>query len=84
MTDHDRNRPSDDDAKANAALAKKRFAVLNLVRLVGLGVVLLGIAISQGATNAPPALGIVLALSGLVAFFFLPKTVAKGWRSDAE
>jgi hypothetical protein len=41
-----------------------------------------GIAISQGVIDLPAPLGWVLALVGVVDFFFAPRILARGWKSD--
>ncbi|MEP5937097.1 MAG: hypothetical protein ABJ239_02115 [Erythrobacter sp.] len=66
------------------ALAKQRFMLLNLVRLMGLAAVLIGIAITQGAIDLPFAVGVVLAVFGLLEFFLMPNILAKNWKSDEE
>lgn len=63
------------------ALAKRRFMLLNLVRLSGAALVLLGLAIAQGVIELPVVIGIILAAAGLFEFFFLPRLVARKWRS---
>lgn len=68
----------------NEALAKQRFMLMNLVRLVSLASVLFGIAVSQGVVDLPPTLGIVLAIAGFLGFFFGPNMLARGWRSDDQ
>lgn len=70
-----------DDAEA---LARGRYMMLNLVRFASLAAVLIGIAISQQAIDLPVPLGIVLAVLGLLGFFFLPNRIARRWRSDQE
>ncbi len=63
------------------ALARSRFMLLNLARLGGLAMVLIGIAIHYGKIPAPELAGYVLMPVGLVTFFFLPKFLASKWRS---
>lgn len=64
--------------------AKKRFMLLNLVRLAGIALVLIAIASSQLAPNVPPTLNILLALSGMGIFFFFPRHLASQWKSEDE
>jgi len=66
------------------ALAKKRFIALNLIRITGLVLVLLGIAIAQGVIDLPRMVGIVLALFGLYDFFFMPRMLANRWKSPDQ
>jgi hypothetical protein len=58
---------------------RQRFVIMNVARLGGLALVLLGIAITQGVFDLPFALGAVLAVIGLVDFFVLPVVLARAW-----
>lgn len=64
-------------------LAKRRFAVLNVMRLGGLALVMSGLAISQGVIDLPKELGMAIAAIGLLDFFFLPRLIARRW-SETE
>lgn len=64
--------------------AKQRFMLLNLVRLAGIALVLVAIAFSQMVSNVPAALNIVLGLTGMGIFFFMPRRLASQWKSDDE
>lgn len=64
------------------ALAAKRYTVINLVRLGSIVAVALGIAIAQEALALPYALGIAIALAGLVAFFFGPPLLVRRWKAS--
>lgn len=63
------------------ALAKRRFAVINLVRLGGLLMVLAGIAAQQGVLPLPDPIGLILVVLGLIEFFALPNVLARRWRT---
>lgn len=67
---------NDDDT-----VARNRFMLLNLVRVAGLVMVLIGLAIQYGKIPAPELLGYVLMGAGLVDFFFMPKLLARKWRT---
>lgn len=69
-----------DQAKAEAQ-AKHRYAILNLVRIGGLGLVLLGIAIARNIVPLPYLLGVVLAVAGLLGFFIAPTLLARRWKA---
>lgn len=58
---------------------RQRFVIMNVARLGGLALVLLGIAITQGVFDLPFALGAALALLGVVDFFVLPLVLARAW-----
>lgn len=63
------------------ARAAKRYLIMNGVRIVALAAVLLGLAIARSVIEAPYALGVALALTGLIAFFFAPRQLAKSWKA---
>lgn len=71
--------PQDDET-----LWRNRFIAINLVRIGGTAVVMLGLAIwytdllVEGGTIA---VGLPLALAGLVASFLGPKWLVARWRS---
>jgi len=75
---------TDQPTEQTEALAKQRFMLLNVVRLMGLAMVLVGIAITQGAIDLPFAVGVVLAIFGLLEFFLMPNIIAKSWRNSEE
>lgn len=62
-------------------LARNRFMVLNAIRLGGLILVLVAIAIGYGKIDAPVFIAYILAPLGLFEFFFLPNIVARKWRT---
>ena len=61
--------------------ARARFFILQLVRMAGVAMVLLGLAITQGAIDLPPAIGVVLVAAGFIDVFFVPRMLAKRWKS---
>lgn len=65
-------------------LARRRFAVLNVIRLGGLALVMFGLAITQGVIDLPRELGIVLTLVGMFDFFFVPRLFAKRWHESEK
>ena len=66
------------------ATARSRFMVLNAVRIGALVMVMLGIAIVQEAIDLPYALGVVLAVAGLVEFLFVPPLLATRWQASEK
>lgn len=63
-----------------------RYFALQVVRLSGALLVLLGVLVQAGKgpgplSALPPLAGIVMALAGLWDFFFLPRIVARRWRT---
>ena len=65
-------------------LARKRFMILQLVRLGGVAMAMLGAVIISGRLIDMPALGYALLVLGALEFFLLPNMVAKNWRSPDE
>lgn len=66
--------------EAAEARARTGYFVINAVRLSGLGLVLLGLAIARGMIDLPWAVGAVIAVVGLLEFFFLPRIIARAWK----
>jgi len=68
--------------KESEARARQRFIVLNALRFSGIALVLLGIALARGhiIPGLPWQVGGVIALAGLVEFFFAPPLIARAWR----
>ena len=64
--------------------AANRFAVLSLIRLASALCVVLGMPLVAGRIGNSPPLGIALILFGLLGFFFVPKMLARRWRSPPE
>lgn len=61
--------------------ARARFFILQMVRMAGVAMVLVGLAITQGAIDLPPAIGVVLIGIGFIDVFFVPRILAKRWKS---
>ena len=64
--------------------AKGRFIVMQLVRLSGVALVMLGLAITVGRTALPAPFGIVLVLIGLFEVLALPIILSRRWKSPPE
>lgn len=61
--------------------AVERVGLLHWLRLFSLGLVIVGFAIANEALPAPYWLSWVLAVGGLVAFFFGPPLLARRWKA---
>lgn len=61
--------------------AKRRFFLINIVRLSGLVMVLIALAIYYGRINAPVEAAYVLAVLGVIEFFFMPQYLSRKWRT---
>ena len=63
-------------------LAKQRYAILSMTRLIGVGLVILGILVTRQIIAWPEILGYILIAVGLFDVFFFPAVLARKWRSD--
>ncbi len=65
--------------------AAARFAVLQLVRLAGAAMLLLGVLLLSGKAawlpRLPDAAGYILIAIGMIDFFVVPLVLARRWRS---
>ncbi len=64
--------------------ARKRFIILNILRLSGAIVVMIGLAISAGRLfpDFPPLLGYLFVILGMIEFFLMPILLKKSWNRD--
>lgn len=65
-------------------VARNRFIVINLVRLVGTVMVLASMLILANAIEGPYALGYVLLAAGLFEIFAVPQLLARKWRTPLD
>ncbi|MFL0357412.1 hypothetical protein ACI5KX_13140 [Erythrobacter sp. GH1-10] len=65
-------------------LAQQRYLLMNGLRIGSLAAVLVGIAISRKVIDAPIAIAVVLAVGGLLGFFFGPRLLARKWKSGGD
>jgi len=61
--------------------ARQRFIAINLIRLSGMAMVLIAIAIHYRKIDAPEELAWALAALGVIEFFFVPQFLARRWRT---
>ena len=68
---------------AQEALAKKRFMAINLVRMSGVALILVGLLCAGDKIDIPMArrIGVTLIVIGMVDVFVVPTLLAKRWRS---
>ena len=67
------------------AKAQYRFLVINIVRISGAIMLVLGLAIiSRGVFDLPKGAGYVLFVVGIVDFMLVPLLLAKRWKSPKE
>lgn len=66
------------------AIWRRRFIIINLVRIGGTAIVLMGLAVWQTGwvrEGGWPALGFPLALLGLLISFGVPRWLVSQWRT---
>ena len=61
--------------------AKARFLVINLVRLTGVAMILVGVLATQKRIELPDAAAYLLIVLGLLEVFVFPRLLARRWRS---
>lgn len=54
---------------------------MSAIRFACIGLIMAGVAIAYDRIDAPQWLGFVLAIGGMIGFFYGPKQFAKNWRS---
>jgi hypothetical protein len=64
--------------------AKSRFIAIQLIRLTGVGMVMLGIAIMVGKVDLPRVAGYGLAAIGLFDAMAMPVILARRWRTPGR
>ena len=69
------------DHEAAEALARQRLIILSALRFSGIALVMLGFAIVRKVIDLPWAVGAVLAVVGVLEFFFLPRLIARRWNA---
>jgi hypothetical protein len=70
-------RPDDADART-------RWMVINLTRLVGVAMVLVGMLAVAGRIGIPPVAGYGFIAFGLFDVFWVPLILARKWRTPPE
>ena len=65
-------------------VAKGRFLIMSLSRLMGVVMVMVGVLIVNGNIEWPAFAGYVLIATGLVEIFVIPLVLAKRWRTPQE
>jgi hypothetical protein len=65
-------------------LARRRFMILNLIRLMGVGMAMIGILAVAGKIDLPAAAGYVLLIVGMIDAFFAPAILARRWKSPPQ
>lgn len=74
--------PVPQSAAEAEAQARNRFLFLNLMRLGGVIMVVIGIAIAREAIALPAPVGWLLIALGLVEMLVVPQMLVRIWRSE--
>lgn len=61
--------------------ARKRFLILQMIRLAGVAMTVFGAMIIAGRVIDFPELGYVLVVLGAIEFFAIPIMLARRWKS---
>lgn len=76
------NAPRDlSGAPEPSKLEKQRFMAMQMMRLMGAVLAILGVLIAGGKVDLPVLIGYVFVAIGLVDFFVMPKILARRWKS---
>ncbi len=65
----------------NEDLAKQRFLMLNMVRLMSTALLIVGLLIVAGKIDMPRPAGAAFAIFGLLELVLLPRFLARKWKS---
>lgn len=66
------------------SLAKQRFVMLGLIRLLSTALLVVGLLILAGKLDIPRPAGAAFAIFGLLELVFLPRFLASKWKSPGE
>jgi len=64
--------------------ARNRWAVIQVMRVLGFAMVLVGILMVRGVIEASALLGYILIGIGLLDGFLMPQFLARKWRTPPE
>jgi hypothetical protein len=62
-------------------LARKRWGLINLARLAGVGMVVISILGIRQVWDYPAPIAWILLVAGLIEIFVLPRVLARKWRT---
>lgn len=63
------------------AASRRRFLIISLSRLVGIGLVMLGLLFDNNVLIGPEWLKFALLAAGVMVIFITPRYLARKWRS---
>ena len=67
-----------------ATRARNRFIIIQLVRISGVALVLIGLLVMNGRINLPREAGFVLAAAGLFEAMLAPLLLARKWKTPPQ
>lgn len=68
----------------NEELAKKRFIIIQMVRLTGVALAMLGLLVIGGKIDLPREAGIAFFIVGLLEAMLLPTLLIRNWKSPPQ
>jgi hypothetical protein len=66
------------------ALARNRYMIIQMLRIFGVGLTIVGILIVRGKIDLDPIVGYALIVVGLLDAFGTPLVLARKWRTPPE
>ena len=66
------------------ARARNRFIIIQLVRISGVALVLIGLLVMNGRIDLPREAGFVLAAAGLLGAALAPLKLARKWKTPPQ
>ena len=76
--------PTDDKSRAETR-EQYRFLIINLCRITGAIMLVVGLAvIAREAFGLPKAIGYLLFLVGMIGFMLVPVLLSKRWKSTPD
>ncbi len=76
--------PTDDKSRAETR-AQNRFLVINLCRITGAIMLVVGLAVvAREAFGLPKAIGYLLFLVGMIGFMLVPVLLSRRWKSTPD
>ena len=76
--------PTDDKSRAETR-AQYRFLIINLCRITGAIMLVVGLAvIAREAVGLPKSIGYLLFLVGMIGFMLVPVLLSKRWKSTPD
>lgn len=73
-----------EQARISDAVARRRFMVINAVRLAGIAMILIGIAALSDKIALPDVAAYILIVVGMAEAFLLPTMLARKWSTRRQ